>query len=195
MNDDIRPYIHPKPPPPPPHVPPGVLPDIRVLILCSHLGMVNFTDNPILELLDFVLNTAVGASGPLGLNRVFSIITSMNSCHCSLSTYFADGTGNLAIAGTESMQYTFSTEQVNVTIGALSISISGNSLVCSLISLFTALNCIGLNTWKDFDIFKASQNYTLNSFTDLDFLDLNVSFFVNLSFNQSVFMGSSVYEG
>jgi hypothetical protein len=39
--------------------------------------MVDFLDNPIIELFDFILNNAIGAYGPLGINRVMNVITGM----------------------------------------------------------------------------------------------------------------------
>ena len=55
LNSDIRPFINPPPPPNPPSVP---------------KGMVNLTDNPLIELFDYALDSLIGVDGPLGINAI-----------------------------------------------------------------------------------------------------------------------------
>lgn len=73
LNEDIKPYLKPPAPPLPPLVPPG---------------MISWTDNPTIEVVDFVLNEMVGTDGPFGMNTLFKSLTNssgMNSillCKC-----------------------------------------------------------------------------------------------------------------
>lgn len=52
----------------------------------------------------------------------------------------------------------------------------------------------GLNSWKKFDVLHPFDNYTLNSETEMEILNANVTFFVNVTVDGLAHAGDSLFE-
>ncbi|KAL6071759.1 Paraquat-inducible protein A [Balamuthia mandrillaris] len=150
VNNQIRPFLHPQPPSPSPLVPPG---------------SVHLRDNPTIAILDYLLDTVIGADGPLGLNKIANFLT--------------NGTGRIEATGIKGAQVTVSLSSLaNITFG------------------LTGFGLAGINTWKTFDLIVPVNAYTLDSQTYMDRLDLNFTFFVNVSVADGTVVSASksLYE-
>ncbi|KNC46631.1 uncharacterized protein AMSG_03068 [Thecamonas trahens ATCC 50062] len=142
------------PPLPPPPLPPG---------------NIKWIGNPVVGLLDYVLDSVVGASGPLGLNKIVDVLTA--------------GTGMVYIDDLASFGLP---DSATFPLG------SAGNLTLTLHSL----NVSGLNTWTKFDALVPTGAYTLTSQTATSKLMLVADVSVNVSIpaSNATLRGAELYE-
>jgi hypothetical protein len=117
--------------------------------------MVNLTGNPTLTILQFLLDQAMGANGPVGLNRLINVLT-RNSGVVGVRGRERGGDANLTL------DVAFATGTVQLTLVELNIS--------------------GLNTWTSFNVLNPDANFSLWSTANIADLGVNLSVIVNMTF-------------
>lgn len=118
-------------------------------------GMIDFTSNVVVGLVDFVVDDVVGSEGPLNINKIVNV--------------FTNDTGSL------SLQEFLPTINTTFSIGTLAtLSVGIEDITIS-----------GLNTWSRLDLLKPSSAHELSSMTKTDHLHFEVNFFINATTTNS----------
>jgi hypothetical protein len=138
-------------PPPPPALP---------IVRNDSLSMLN---NSAVELLDYVLDDVVGATGNLSVNRIVDFLT--------------NGTGAFSVNGTTLAALVLGANATgNETSLDFVLPINGTGVVTIGVDL---LSIAGLNTWSQLDLLRPVSDYLLRSRTATDALNLTVDFHVH----------------
>jgi hypothetical protein len=124
--------------------PPIVIPNYDPALL------LNFTSNPLIGLVDFVLDDLIGSDGPFGFNRIVASLT--NNTGMVHLDFGQNGT-DLTTQEISSLG--------NVTLGVYNVSIGG------------------LTSFKQLELLVPRRSFSLDSQLSLAEFELNVSFFVN----------------
>eukprot|EP01088_Endostelium_zonatum_P017357 TRINITY_DN5082_c0_g1_i1.p1 TRINITY_DN5082_c0_g1~~TRINITY_DN5082_c0_g1_i1.p1 ORF type:complete len:1107 (-),score=186.33 TRINITY_DN5082_c0_g1_i1:147-3467(-) len=154
INAVILPFLKPLPPYPAPPLP-------------QNQTYYKWTENDFVEFTSYLLSEFIGSDGPLGVNK----IANQNS----------NGTGWFSVsdvsAWISSMPFL---KPYNISF-PISIPVLDDGFVDLSVLSF---NVTGLNTWRDISILTPAStvnDYSIQSFTDLERLTINVSFSLNVT--------------
>uniref|UniRef100_A0A6B2KY53 Uncharacterized protein n=1 Tax=Arcella intermedia TaxID=1963864 RepID=A0A6B2KY53_9EUKA len=134
------------------HIRPYLKPVLPAIPPLPPPGVTNLTDSLVIELARYVLNTVVGIDGDANVNKIVNRFTN-DTGSVQSKEIFKDGF---------SVSTTISVAPFgNITLGLSEFNVSE------------------LNTWSKFSIFEATDDdYELYTGTQLDKLDINVTFFI-----------------
>ena len=158
INQHLEPCLTPPPVPPPPVLPPG---------------NIKWRGNPIVGLIDYVLDSVVGADGPLSINLIVNTLT--------------NGTGAVSVSPAFLAQLGLDIPEIHLELGS-----AGNMSVS-----FLGANITGLNTWAKLDLLHPTSDYVLSSSTQTDQLSLAIDLGLNISLpsqGADGVSGTSLYE-
>ena len=153
----ISPFLPPVPPDAPPDVPTGTM---------------NFLlpPNPLIALLDYVLDDVVGANGIISVNKLVDAFTD-NTGSFTKSVPCSEG-------GFIHIPIPFVPDGAEIVLGLCTVYVSG------------------LDTWTRFDLLRPilGSNHSLTTHTATDELHLNITFFLNISLTDGPLTGQNLYE-
>ena len=115
--------------------------------------MVDLRTSPFIDGIDFALNELIGSNGPLNISYIVELFTKGNGVFM-LSTFLPDGFG---------FTIPIPDLSANLTIG------------------LTDLVITGLDTWNNISLLVPITDVLLDSYTNMDALGINVSWYVNVS--------------
>jgi hypothetical protein len=99
-----------------------------------------------------------------------------------LVDHFTNNTGNISLTTEQfgNLSFTFPVVINNASLGNITFGI-------------LSFAASGLNTWGDVELVPTA-NYTVNFHSEMDELNLNVTFFVNVSIGGDILMSETLYE-